>query len=265
MKISEPDAGEILESIYKRYHSYEYVHPDPLEFLKNYPKPWDREIAGLIASSLAVGRVKSILKAVKSVLNKLPSPRETILSITKDDLKSIFKEFKYRFYSCGQLVDLLFGIKICLEKYGSLNNCFLSGMRLEHINVLPALNEFVKNITAENCEGNGILPLPARKSACKRLNLFLRWMVRQDRVDPGGWEGIHAKMLIVPVDTHMLRISRILGFTSRKQSDIKAATDITESLKLFDPEDPVRFDFSITRLGIHPDLSYEDLLKGVVI
>jgi len=266
MKVLKSYAGEILESLYKKYHSSRYIHPDPLELLKGYNSSGDREIVGIIASSLALGRVQNILTAVKSILDKLPSPRKTLLSLELEDLKKIFINFKYRFYTGMQLADFLFGIKCCLNKYGSLNRCFLSGMKSSDKNVMPALDPFVKEIAGKNGENHarpGILPLPDNGSACKRLNLFLRWMVRQDEVDPGGWEGISTDKLIVPVDTHMLKVGRILGFTSRHQPDAEAAFEITESLKSYDPVDPVRYDFSITRPGIHPDLSYEELAGAI--
>ena len=259
MKVRKQDVREVLESIYRKYHRCRYIHPDPLECLKDYTHPGDREIAGIIASSLAIGRVQNILAAVKSILEKIPSPREALLSLKLKDLEKIFRNFKYRFYTSTQLVDFLFGIRVCVMRYGSLNECFLSGMKTKDKNVMPALGTFVRSIAGQNHSRAGILPLPDRGSACKRLNLFLRWMVRQDEVDPGGWEGVSTHKLIVPVDIHMLKIARIMGFTSRKQADVKAAIEITEAMKSFDPFDPVRYDFSITRLGIHPDLSYEEL------
>ncbi len=259
MKVYRQDIGEVLESLYRKYHHPEYIHPDPLECLKGYTHPGDREIAGIIASSLATGRVQSILTAVRSVLEKLPSPRETLLSLELRDLRKTFKNFKYRFYTSSQFMDFLFGIRACLREYGSLNECFISGMKKKDQNVIPALGSFVKSLDAQNRGKSGVLPLPERGSACKRLNLFLRWMVREDEVDPGGWEGVSTNKLIVPVDTHMLRIAQALGLTSRKQADMKTAVEITEAMKSFDPEDPVRYDFSITRLGIHPDLTYGEL------
>ena len=103
-----------------------------------------------------------------------------------------------------------------------------------------------------NC---GILITPPEKgSACKRFNLFLRWMVRCDSVDPGGWKCIDKKDLLVPVDTHMFDIATRLGFTHRRYGDLKAALEITAGFARYCPEDPVKFDFSLTRLGIHPDL-----------
>ncbi len=96
-----------------------------------------------------------------------------------------------------------------------------------------------------------LLPSPGKGSACKRLNLFLRWMVRSDDVDPGGWSGVDAGKLIVPLDTHMHRMGLEVGLTRRKQADMQAALEVTRAFRTIAPEDPVRYDFALTRLGIH--------------
>jgi uncharacterized protein (TIGR02757 family) len=105
------------------------------------------------------------------------------------------------------------------------------------------------------------VPSPVGGSACKRLNLFLRWMVRQDGVDPGGWDNVPQSKLIVPVDTHMHRICLRLGLTTRKQANMATALEITEGFRALAPDDPVRYDFSLTRLGIRRDADLADCLK----
>jgi len=259
-KILKKKISSLLESIFEKYHHPGYIHPDPLEILFKYSDTADREIAGLIASSLSTGRVASILKAVNSILIKLPSPGKTIKKMSRFDLENTFKGFKYRFYNSESLVDLLIGIKNVTIEYGSLNSCFISCMNKSDKSIVPALSSFVSKLTKENTQSNNILPSPAKGSACKRLNLFLRWMVRKDIIDPGGWERVSPSLLLVPLDTHMFKISRVLGFVSRKSPDMKSAIEITENFKKYDSKDPVRFDFSLTRLGIHPLLNYSRLL-----
>jgi len=116
---------------------------------------------------------------------------------------------------------------------------------------VPALHLFAEELrdAAGNLEGH-LLPRPARGSACKRLNLFLRWMVRRDEIDPGGWDAVSPARLIVPLDTHMHRICGSLGLTKRSQADLQAALEITEAFRAFAPDDPVRYDFAISHLGI---------------
>jgi uncharacterized protein (TIGR02757 family) len=110
---------------------------------------------------------------------------------------------------------------------------------------------------------NSLVPLPERGSACKRLHLFLRWMVRQDRVDPGGWSDVPAAKLVAPLDIHMHRISCHLGLTRRKQADARAALEVTRAFRQISPNDPVRYDFALSRLGIRRDSFTCGYLEGL--
>lgn len=243
---------EELDKLYLTYNHMKFVHPDPLEFLYDYENIEDREIAGLIASSLAYGRVAQILKSVSLVLDKMkPSPLKFIKKSESDSYITYFKDFKHRFTTGDELCCLLKGIRNALEKYGSLNNCFIEGGK-ESGEVIPAILNFARklNIFSKN-ECSSLVPSFLGNSAFKRLNLYLRWMVRRDNVDPGGWKGISPSDLIIPVDTHIHRISVKLGFTARKQADIKTAVEITDVLKKFDSRDPIKYDFALTRLGMN--------------
>ncbi len=251
----------LLDSIFLKYHNPDFIHPDPLEFLDNFKNKEDIEIAGLIASSFAIGRVQSILKTVNGIFDILKSPKKYLLNASRDSLKLDFNKFKYRFYTENSLVDFLLGIKNVLIKFGSLHNCYLEGVKQSGGDPLGSLTFFVTQLTVNIGSGQRVLPDPSKGSACKRLNLFLRWMIRNDVIDPGIWSNISKDLLIIPLDTHMMQISHILGFTSRNSADMKTAIEITTALKLYDPVDPVRFDFSLTRLGIHPDLNYDELYK----
>jgi len=251
--------GLLLDSVFERYHLPEYIHPDPLEFLKKYINPEDMEIVALIASSFAIGRVQSILQTVELILGVLKSPQKDLIALSRKDLELAFTGFKYRFYTDSSLVNFLMGIKNVINKFGSLHNCFVKGINITDGEPLGSLSYFVSELTTNISSGKRVLPDPEKGSACKRLNLFLRWMVRDDNIDPGIWKDIPKDILIIPLDTHMMQISQILGFTSRKSADMKTAIEITDALKIYDPVDPVRFDFSLTRLGIHPALSYDKL------
>jgi uncharacterized protein (TIGR02757 family) len=254
-----------LEKLYKRYNSRKWVHPDPLEFLYKYPQVEDREIVALIASSLAYGRVAQILKSVSLVLDKMgPQPRMFLDAASPQKLNNAFSGFKHRFTTCDELVELLKGIKKTVKKHGSLYDCFLSHLDIADDTYLPALSSFVKEVHyTGNGQCNSLLPLPERGSACKRLNLFLRWMIRKDRVDPGGWESITPQKLIVPLDTHMFRICSSLGFSGRKNPDMKTALEITRGFRRLVPDDPVRYDFALTRLGIRTDEDRDDVLEAL--
>lgn len=246
-----------LEKLYRRYNKREYVHPDPLEFLYAYPDIRDREIAGLVASSLAYGRVAQILKSVERILSGMsPSPRAFVEGVSDRTVARAFAGFKHRFSTEEHIGALLKGARKVVREYGSLNECFAAAVDRSDATVVPALEKFVE---AFECCGNFLLPRPSDGSGCKRLNLFLRWMVRTDAVDPGGWTGVSPSKLVVPLDTHMANIGRTLGFTKRISTGMGMALDITESFRRLSPDDPVRYDFALTRFGIRSDMEIADL------
>ena len=157
---------------------------------------------------------------------------------------------------------MLFGTKCVVEQYGSICQCFRASLRDDHDTILPALSDLVERLTAaSDGRRNSLLPLPAKGSACKRLNLFLRWMVRKDDVDPGGWDDVPASKLIIPLDTHMHTISLGLGLTRRRQPDMCAAKEITAAFGTIVPDDPVKYDFALTRLGIRQETDMEAFLR----
>jgi len=249
-----------LENLYLRYNRDQYIHPDPVEFLHQYDDIKDREIAGLIASSLAYGRVKQILKSVSSVLNQMtPSPYLFLKDSTHPSMCKTFKNFTHRFARGDHIAGLLQGAKNVLDQYGSLNDCFLRAIYDDDRTIISALNFFSIALTAENCTPGHLIALPQRGSACKRMNLFLRWMVRKDDVDPGGWQGIALSKLIIPLDTHMHKIGLRLGFTKSRQANMKTALEITSGFRQIAPDDPVKYDFVLTRFGIRSDMNIDTL------
>jgi uncharacterized protein (TIGR02757 family) len=241
-----------LDRLFERYNRRAYVHPDPLEFLYGYPDLADREIVGLVASSLAYGRVRQILASVSSVLNLLgPAPAARLREISPGALRGELRTFKHRFTTGDEVASLLLGAREAAERHGSLHACFAAGLEEGAPTVLHALCAFASQLTGGR--RNSLVPDPCAGSACKRLNLFLRWMVRSDGVDPGGWGLVPPSALIVPLDTHMHRICGGLGFTRRRNADMRTALEITEAFRAIRPGDPVRYDFALTRLGIRPD------------
>lgn len=238
--------------MYEKYNHRQYVHPDPVEFLYHHALPEDREIVGFLASSLAYGRVQQIHNSVSRVLKVMgASPLHFLLNTPWGVLRKLLAGFSHRFATGDNLAALLTGAGSLVARHGSLQAAFLSGHSENDDNVLPALTQFAAAILAAAPADPGhLLPLPARGSACKRLNLFLRWMVRRDTVDPGGWHGVPTSHLIVPLDTHMHRIGIKLGFTNRKQGNMVTALEVTNCFKTLAPEDPVRYDFILTRLGV---------------
>lgn len=239
-----------LEALYARYNHQNYLSTDPIQFLFRYGDIRDREIIALIASSFALGRVAHILVSVEKVLAPMqPGPHAFLTSAGPGQFRAIYAGFKHRFFDAECLVSFLCGMKNMLQLHGSLNAAFIKKLAPDDETIVPALEQFTREL---NTGCGSLIPSPARGSACKRLNLFLRWMVRHDAIDPGGWSGVHASKLIVPLDTHLFRIGRRMGFTRRNAADLRAALEITAAFRKIRPDDPVRYDFALTRLGIMP-------------
>jgi uncharacterized protein (TIGR02757 family) len=239
----------LLECLYAKLNKRKFVNPDPLIFLYDYKELKDREIVGLIASSLAYGRVAQILISVKKILDPMKGdPHSFILSHEKRDFEKIYDGFKHRFTDSDDIVKLLTGIKKALTEYENLENLYCQGIEL----FAYFLN---------NSQKSYLLPSPVDGSACKRLNLYFRWMVRNDEVDPGGWKKSSKKDLIIPLDTHMFKAAKLLGFTKRNAADLKTAIEITKHFAQISPDDPVKYDFALTRLGIRDDMSFQELIN----
>jgi len=246
---------DILEKLYCRYNHKKFVPPDPLQFVYRYSTPADMEIVAFLASALAYGRVEQIEKSLTDLFGPMGnSPFEFVQNFNGEQ-KERLKSFKHRFTTGNDISDLMKLLQVILSNYGSVEGFFMQGYSDSDENVIPALSRFCDSLTAGH---NGqmtrglkyLLADPARGSACKRLNLFLRWMVRDDDVDTGLWEAVDKAKLIVPVDVHMGRLCKILGFYDRKSISLSTALEITAGFRQIEPADPVKYDFALSRIGI---------------
>ncbi len=249
----------VLEKLYHRYNHYELIKPDPLQFVYRYSRRADMEIAGLLAAELAYGRVQQIQKSLTDLLGRMgTSPFEFVLNFDKQKRKKL-KSFKHRFTSGEDISDLLELLKKVLNQYDSVEEFFIRGYNPNDKNIIPALSKFCNSLlemyakahtSSASTQLRYLLTSPASGSVCKRLNLFLRWMVRDDDVDAGLWKRVDKAKLIVPVDVHMGRLCRILGFHDRKAVSLSTAVEITECFAKIEPTDPVKYDFALSRIGI---------------
>ncbi|HBJ95125.1 MAG TPA: TIGR02757 family protein [Lentisphaeria bacterium] len=256
--------GVRLGRLYAVYSDPRWISPDPLELVLPFRTVADREIAALAASSLAYGRVAQILKSLRAVFGVMGgSPADYIRSGSETQFRRDFRGFKHRFHTGEDLALLFAGVRDVLERCGSLETCFAEGFDADRDEtVLPAAERFCGELCHRFPGGEStLLPSPSRGSACKRLNLMLRWLVRHDAVDPGGWTRIPASHLVIPLDTHMHRIARELGLTSRKAADLRTALEVTRVFRTMFPEDPVKLDFVLTRFGINPEFGENPLEK----
>ncbi len=275
---------DILDKFYREYDFKERVLHDPIEFPHQYKNPEDIEVSGFIASCLAYGRVELFKPVIKKILWDMgKSPYDFLLSFDVRKQRNLFSGIKYRFNENDDIVCLLHILNVLLKRYGSIEDAFKQSYKKEDPDIgngLAGLIDHTLNVDTSKVYWKNIHPLgllqlfpsPSKGSACKRANLFLRWMVRDRDIDFGIWKGIPKNKLIIPLDTHIAKISRCLGFTRRTSSDWKMAVEITEALKMFDPEDPLKYDFALCHHGISGVCSskrYEGgcsgcALKGVI-
>ncbi len=253
---------EILEGLYRKYNRFERITPDPLQFVYRYTEPGDMEVAGFLAAALAYGRVQQIERSVDNLLNRMGgSPFEFVVNFDDSAAKKL-AGFRHRFNTHQDICELLELLRDILQQHGSIEACFAAGLEPHDPNILNALTRFTKTLLTnyENKTGavaskglRYLLSDPANGSPCKRLNLFLRWMVRDDDVDAGLWKSVDKAKLIVPVDTHMARLCRFLGFYDRKTVSLATAVEITRKFAQLVPADPVKYDFALSRIGIVED------------
>lgn len=242
---------EFLESCYACYNTREFIHSDPLEIVHEYEDPAEREVAALITACLAYGQVTSIKNSVRELLGRLEGRPHRFLVDTGDgEIEAACEGFRHRFTGPDDMGKLLRGAARVLERRGSLESCLCAHRQADDITLTGALTGFVEEVSGSEDGIPHLLPTPARGSACKRLWLFLRWMVRRDAVDPGGWDRVSPAGLVVPLDVHMGRICRALGLTERAQADLRAAQEATEAFRRIRPKDPVRYDFALTRVAM---------------
>lgn len=250
-----------LDRAYEEYDA-RWIEPDPVQFVWRYDRPEDREVAGLIASSLAYGNVKQIKRSVERVLATLGDrPARAIDSIDGAGALRALEGFKHRFNDATDAACLLVFIREMRRSSGSIERFFAPGERPRELR--PALADFVRRALAlkrDGLYGRGPLPgeagvrfffpSPDDGSACKRLCLFLRWMVRADSVDAGGWTRVPRASLLIPLDAHIINIGRKARLTRRVSPGWRMAEDITATLRACDPSDPVKYDFALHRMGL---------------
>ena len=257
----------LRDRLERLYHTFDVslLSPDPLEVVRRFDMPEDQEVAALIASSLAYGRAEKIVETVEQVFLLMGgAPYAFVLQFDPPKHADRFRSYVYRFTRGDAITDLLLMVQAALRQFGSLQALFLKGYNPKDPHIGSGLTQFVETLLdySPSLSANGgvryLLPSPRTGSACKRLNLFLRWMVRQDEIDLGLWRPVSPSRLIIPVDTHIARLSRLLGLTARRQADWKMAEEITTALRVMDPADPVKYDLSLCHLGMRVSRGLED-------
>jgi uncharacterized protein (TIGR02757 family) len=254
--------GPRLEQLYEAYNR-EDAAADPIQIVRRYTNRADQEVVGFCAAALAFGRVASVLNTVESLMRVLgPSPAAYIRTFDPSGSHPELRAMVHRWTRGVDIVALLWLLRQMVERAGSLEGFFLEGYDPAATDIGDALDSFSRRAIALDLRAAYGRRVPARAgvcyfftrpsagSGCKRLNLFLRWMVRHDEVDLGAWPSISPSKLIVPLDTHVIRLGRCLRLTRYTSPGWSMAAEITASLRAIDPVDPVRFDFSICHVGM---------------
>jgi len=263
----DPGIAAFLEGIYADCNVIGRLRRDPLAIVRPFPDPADREVAALVCSTLAFGSVDLIMRACSRALAPLGErPAAALARMGEAELRGAWGGFQYRFCFAEDLIAIMRAIKRARERHGSLEGLFLLGDP-GGPDIVAALGAFVRALKRLGLRDEGarheaepdgalrgnLLPDPALGSACKRLFLFLRWMSREDAVDPGGWARVDRARLVVPLDLHMARVCHArLGFMPSRYANLKNALEATAAFRLYSPEDPVKYDFALTRPGIDP-------------
>ncbi|MCK5139762.1 MAG: TIGR02757 family protein [Thermodesulfovibrionia bacterium] len=261
-RISEVHLKNILDSFYNEFNFKERLKHDPIEFPRRFSNPEDAEVAGILASCFAYGKVELFKPVIEKILKPGGTrPARFFLDFSLQKDSNYFKGINYRFNKEKDVLCLIYIVSQALKRWGSLKNLFSYYYRPEQRDIGQALGNFLdfllsidtSPVYGKNIKPYGLtqfFPIPQKGSTCKRINLFLRWMVRTKDIDLGIWNNIEPSKLIIPLDTHIVKISRCLGLTKRASTDWKAAQEITESLRKLDHEDPLKYDFALCHLGI---------------
>ena len=249
-----PDLKPYLDEKVAQYNRAAFIPDDPICIPHAYSKVQDIEIAGLFAATLAWGQRKTIIAKCRELMHYMDDrPHQFIVNHSEQDLKSLM-HFKHRTFNTTDLLYFIHSLKAMYSNNDTLEGAFCFDT-FEDDKVENGLNRFYQTFfglpdaparTAKHVAS------PAKKSACKRLNMFLRWMIRRDEqgVDFGIWHSAKPSDLMCPLDVHVDRIARNLGLITRKQTDWLTTQELTAALRTLDPDDPVKYDYALFGIGV---------------
>ena len=248
-------AKPVLERLYRQFDRVESA-ADPIHLVRRYADPVDQEVAGFCAAALAFGRVASVVASIEALLRIMgPSPARFVRHFEPTRPGRSLTSFRHRWTGGDDLVMLFVILRRMIDSDGSIEGFFLRGYRSDADDVGSAVDSFCARALdlVDPARSPGVryfFPKPAAGSACKRLNLYLRWMVRRDRIDFGVWRRVATSKLVVPLDTHVMRVGQCLRLTRYRSPGWPMAREITATLRQLEPDDPVKYDFSLCHLGM---------------
>jgi len=260
-----PALREPLERLYREFDYAARIGRDAIQFPLRYLDPRDRELVALLTACLAYGRVDLFGRELEGALAAMrPSPFTFVTEFEPKRDAAAFARFRYRFNRPRDLAAFCLAAREILARHGTLEKCFLAGDPDPAGTIGPALERFarafldaeLREVFPRGRRSRGyrhLFPLPSAGGPCKRLHLFLRWMVRREPPDFGLWTGVSPARLLIPVDTHVENISRAIGLTRRRSRTWRMAQEITARLAEADPADPVKFDFALCHTRMSGD------------
>ncbi|MBQ3246731.1 MAG: TIGR02757 family protein [Alistipes sp.] len=251
--LSREELRDLLETLHDRYNRPEFIENDPISVPHSFSSRDDREVAGLFASTIAWGNRKAIVKSAHRMMQYMDyAPADFVRNASEREL-SMLESYVHRTFNGRDFIDFVRGARGMCERFGGIGN-FVEERYVATGSMAQVLSEFRREFFTcdhdSHCEKH--LSSIDKGAACKRLNMYFRWFVRHDErgVDFGEWRRVPMSALYLPLDVHTGNMGRALGLLRRRQSDWKATVEITESLREFDANDPVRFDFSLFGAGI---------------
>lgn len=253
--LSKQKLKSFLDKKVKEYNQPSFIEADPICIPHLFTKKQDIEISGLFAAVFAWGNRKTIINKTKQLLQLMDNaPHDFVLNHSEADLKT-FMEFRHRTFNVTDLLYFIEFLRFHYSQNKSLETAFSKWLKPAGENVAAALtgfHDYFFSLPDAPPRTKKHIATPLRNSTCKRLNMYLRWMVRKDNcgVDFGIWKKISPTQLICPIDVHVARVARRFGLIERKQVDWQTATELTAHLKTFDASDPAKYDFALFGLGV---------------
>lgn len=251
MGSSQREIKKFLDEILSTFNRKEFLSSDPIEFAHRYTHQEDQELIALVSALFSYGNIKSIKASLETIVEPLGEhPKSSLLSLSETQIRKLWENAYYRFYSTSDIQDLFIGLRRILLDHPNLESAFTSNKASTSIEAIDTFRNLFLKLMKRRSAGLKFMFSDPKVGVAKRWHMFLRWMVRKDEIDLGLWTSLQTQNLLVPLDTHVFKMGRKLGLTQFRNPQLKASLEMTENLKKFDPVDPVKYDFALCRMGV---------------
>jgi uncharacterized protein (TIGR02757 family) len=253
------DLRRWMDNLLIEFNHSSYLETDPIQLVYGYSAKKDREVAALICALFSFGNVRSIKSSLREILKPLGQhPYQNIITLRKTDIHKNWEHSYYRFYTSNDIQNLFLRLQSLLKEYKSLENFFSPIAQGDPTKGLSALRNWF--LQSSPTRGMRFMFADPMASPSKRWHMLLRWLVRKDEIDLGLWTSLKPSQLILPLDTHVFDMVQHMGLTKSKTPSLRAALEVTEQLLEWDPQDPIKYDFALCRLGV---LGYKKALLSL--